>query len=270
MTPLDVNLQHLIEAIDTDLAGSDPLTKVGEAQQRARSLSDIGDQLIDHFVTQARSSGTPWSQIGEALGVSKQAAQQRWVPPVYERFTNRARHVVVLAQEQARSLRHGYIGTEHILLGILRESQGAASLVLADLAGSLDTVRDAVLAVIPAGTETPPQKIPFTPRAKEALGQSNAQAVEMGHNYVGTEHLLLGLLKVEEGIAAKTLRSLGIGYDEARVGVVNWISTYLQNNPDAAQRVAEALARAADAGLQLDVAGVEAAASGNEITPPSN
>jgi hypothetical protein len=270
MTPLDVNLQHLIEAIDADLPGSDPLTKVSEAQQRARSLSDIGDQLIDHFVTQARSSGTPWSQIGEALGVTKQAAQQRWVPPVYERFTNRARHVVVLAQEQARTLRHGYIGTEHLLLGILRESEGAAGLVLAELAGSLDTVRNALLGAIPVGTENPPQKIPFTPRAKEALGQSNAEAVAMGHNYVGTEHLLLGLLKVEDGIAAKTLRSLGIGYDEARTAVVSWISTYLQNNPAAAQRIAEALARAADAGLQLDVAGADPAAPAAETPPPSN
>jgi ATP-dependent Clp protease ATP-binding subunit ClpA len=92
----------------------------------------------------------------------------------------------------------------------------------------------------------------------------------MGHNYVGTEHLLLGLLKIEESIAARTLRDLGIGYDEARTGVVNWISTYLANNPDAAQRVAEALARAADAGLQLDVAGAEAALADDETPPPSN
>src|SRR5215475_8944317 len=152
MTPLNVNLQHLIDAVDTDLPDADPLTKVGEAQQRARSLTDIGDQLIDHFVTEARRSGTPWSQIGEALGVTKQAAQQRWVPPVFQLFTNKARHVVVLAQESARTLRHGYIGTEHLLLGMLDEGEGAAAEILAQLAGSTGNVRAAVLDAVPAGT----------------------------------------------------------------------------------------------------------------------
>ncbi len=257
MTPLNVNLQHLIEAIDADLPTGDPLTKVSEAQQRARSLTDIGDQMIDHFVTRARAAGTPWSQIGDALGVTKQAAQQRWVPPVYQRFTNRARHVVVLAQEQARGLRHGYIGTEHLLLGILDETEGAGARVLATLCGSTDAVRDTLLSTLRVGTEIPPQKIPFTPRGKEALGQANAQAVELGHNYVGTEHVLLGLLKVEGGVAATTLRGLGAGYAEVRAGVIDWIAQYIATNPAAAARVAAAKAKAESHGIQLDIAGTD-------------
>src|SRR5258706_12178857 len=99
MTPLDVNLRQLIEQLDADLTGADALAKVTEAQQRARSLTGIGDQLIDHFVSKAREGGTSWSQLGDALGVSKQAAQQRWVPGQtnFSRFTMRARHVVALA-----------------------------------------------------------------------------------------------------------------------------------------------------------------------------
>ncbi len=256
MTPLNVNLQHLIDAIDTDMPDGDALAKVGEAQQRARSLSDIGDQLIDHFVTAARTAGTPWSQIGDALGVSKQAAQQRWVPPLFQMFTDRARHVVVLAQERARGLRHDRIGTEHLLLGIV-DADGAATQVLAKLAGSADEVRAAVLAQVPAGTANPPSKIPFTQHAKEALGHTNAEATTLGHNYVGTEHLLLGLLKVDESTAARILRELGIDHDKARTGVLAWIASYIAENPAAAVRAAAAKARAAAAGLQLDIEGTE-------------
>lgn len=222
MTPLNVNLEHLIDAVDADLLHGDALAKVGEAQQRSRSLTDIGDQLVDHFVTQARAAGAPWSQIGDALGVSKQAAQQRWVPPVFQLFTNLARHVVVLAQERARGMRHDYIGTEHLLFGLLDEPAGAAAQVLQRLAGSTEAVRQALLAEVPAGTANPPAKIPFTPRGKEVLGHANAQATELGHNYVGTEHILLGLVTVSEGVAARVLGGLGIGYDQARAAVLEW------------------------------------------------
>jgi hypothetical protein len=255
MTPLDVNLQRLIEAIDADLPGGDALAKVSEAQQRARSLADIGDQLVDHFVTQARRYGTPWSQIGDALGVSKQAAQQRWVPPVFQLFTNRARHVVVLAQERARGLRHDYIGTEHLLLGLLDESEGAGAAVVGQLAGSVEAVREALLHAVPAGSANPPPRIPFTANGKAVLGYANAQATELGHNYVGTEHLLLALAKVEAGTAARVLRELGVDYDAARAKVIEWIAAYLAEHPDAARRVAAAKARAEANGVQLDVAG---------------
>jgi hypothetical protein len=215
MTPLNVNLQRLIEAIDTDLPTAAPVDKVSEAQQRARSLSDIGDQLIDHFVTRARSTGTPWAQIGDALGVTRQAAQQRWVPPVYQRFTNRARHVVVLAQEWARNLRHGYIGTEHLLLGVLDETDGLGAKILIELAGSAEAVRDPLVSGLRPDAAVPPAKIPFTRKGKEALDHANAEAIALGHDRVGTEHVLLGLLKIPDGTAAQVLLTLGIGHDEA-------------------------------------------------------
>jgi hypothetical protein len=220
MTPLNVNLQRLIEAIDTDLPTADPVAKVGEAQQRARSLSDIGDQLIDHFVTQARSTGTPWAQIGDALGVTRQAAQQRWVPPVYQRFTNRARHVVVLAQEWARSLRHGYIGTEHLLLGVLDEPDGLAAKVLIELAGSAEAVRDPLLAGLRPQASIPPTKIPFTQKGKEALGHANAEAKALGHDWVGTEHVLLGVQRIPDGTAAQVLLTLGITPEQTRAKII--------------------------------------------------
>jgi hypothetical protein len=258
MTPLNVNLQHLIDAVDVDLPDGDPLAKVGEAQQRARGLADIGDQLVDHFVTKARAAGTPWSQIGDALGVSKQAAQQRWVPPVFQLFTNRARHVIVLAQERARELRHDYIGSKHILLGILDESEGAGAQVLAALAGSTDAVRQAVLSATPAGDANPPAKIPFTQHGKDALGQANAAAVALGHNYVGTEHLLLGLVATPgDSPAAQVLSGLGIDAERAKGAVIEWTANFLAENPDAVRRVAEAKARAEASGIRLDIAGAD-------------
>src|SRR5262245_24232365 len=124
MTPVNVNLRELIEQLNADLQGADPLAKVSEAQQRARTLADVGDQLVDHFISTARAAGASWSQLGDALGVSKQAAQQRWTPSIFSRFTDRARHSIVIAQERARGLRHNYIGTEHLLLGLLGEPRG--------------------------------------------------------------------------------------------------------------------------------------------------
>src|SRR5689334_24094190 len=105
-----VDLQTLIEQLDTELSGADPLTKLGEAQARARNLNDIGDQLVDHYVAKARDGGASWSQIGDALGVSKQAAQQRRVGGQFERFTARARAVVVQAQETARAFKQQTVG----------------------------------------------------------------------------------------------------------------------------------------------------------------
>src|SRR5437899_7284960 len=104
MTPLTVKLQELIDQIEADLPDAAPVAKIGEARLRGRTLVDLGDQLVDHYVHAARAAGASWSQIGEALGVSKQAAQQRRADSQFERFTGRARHVVVLAEGHARTL----------------------------------------------------------------------------------------------------------------------------------------------------------------------
>jgi hypothetical protein len=226
MTPVNVNLQQLIQQIDNDLANGDALAKVSEAQQRARTLSDIGDQLIDHFISQARAVGTSWSQLGEALGVSKQAAQQRWTPAAFSRFTDRARQAIINAQEQARTLRHNYIGTEHVLLGVLDVEQGAAAQVVAELAGPLATVKQKIIESLEPGAEQPPAKITFVPVAKQMLAQTLEEAMGLGHNYIGTEHLLLALIQVPDGKAAQLLAGVGVTYDNARPKVIEWLSNH--------------------------------------------
>src|SRR5689334_13594593 len=151
MTPLNVRLKELIDQIETDLPDADPVAKIGEARLRSRTLVDLGDQLVDHYVHAARAEGASWSQIGDALGVTKQAAQQRRADGQFEQYTPRARHIVVLAQDRARTLRHAEIGTEHLLLGLLGEPDGIAAKILVTLAGSLDAVADAVHARLAPG-----------------------------------------------------------------------------------------------------------------------
>jgi ATP-dependent Clp protease ATP-binding subunit ClpA len=135
---------------------------------------------------------------------------------LFERFTDRARRVVVLAQEEARLLNHNYIGTEHILLGLIHEGQGVATLALESLGISPEALRAQVEERIGHGAEEPSGHLPFTPRAKKALELSLREALQLGHNYIGTEHLLLGLLRESEGVAAQVLVELGA--DRDRVG----------------------------------------------------
>ena len=124
---------------------------------------------------------------------------------MFERFTDRARRVVVLAQEEARLLNHNYIGTEHLLLGLIHEGEGLAAKALESLGVSLDQVRSQVEDMIGVGTATPQGHIPFTPRAKKVLELSLREALQLGHNYIGTEHILLGLVRENEGVAARIL-----------------------------------------------------------------
>ena len=135
---------------------------------------------------------------------------------MFERFTDRARRVVVLAQEEARMLNHNYIGTEHILLGLIHEGEGVASKALEQLGVSLDAVREQVQEIIGQGQQAPTGHIPFTPRAKKVLELSLREALQLGHNYIGTEHILLGLIHEGEGVASKALESLGISLEAVR------------------------------------------------------
>ena len=126
MSPLDISLADLIAHLDEELPDASALTRISEAQLRAQTLSDLGDQLVGHYIGKARQASASWSEIGDAIGVSKQAAQQRHTPAAFERFTDLNRHSIVLAQEAARTHKHDFIGTEHILLGLLRETRGLA------------------------------------------------------------------------------------------------------------------------------------------------
>ncbi|MDN5716050.1 MAG: ATP-dependent Clp protease ATP-binding subunit [Janibacter sp.] len=145
---------------------------------------------------------------------------------MFERFTDRARRVVVLAQEEARLLNHNYIGTEHILLGLIHEGEGVASKALESLGISLDAVREQVQDIIGPGQQAPSGHIPFTPRAKKVLELSLREALQLGHNYIGTEHILLGLIREGEGVATQVLVKLGADLGRVRQTVIQLISGY--------------------------------------------
>ncbi|GAA3447445.1 hypothetical protein Pve01_71600 [Planomonospora venezuelensis] len=140
--------------------------------------------------------------------------------PVFERFTDRARRVVVLAQEEARRLNHNYIGTEHILLGLVGEDDGVAARTLQAFDVSLAQVRQEVEETIGQGSHGPPGHIPFTPRAKAVLELSLREALNLRHNYIGTEHILLGLIREGEGLAARVLTGQGLELGAVRAQVI--------------------------------------------------
>ena len=145
---------------------------------------------------------------------------------MFERFTDRARRVVVLAQEEARMLNHNYIGTEHILLGLIHEGEGVAAKALESLGISLEAVRAQVEEIIGQGQQAPSGHIPFTPRAKKVLELSLREALQLGHNYIGTEHILLGLIREGEGVAAQVLVKLGADLNRVRQQVIQLLSGY--------------------------------------------
>ncbi|MCC9308483.1 hypothetical protein LN042_15540 [Kitasatospora sp. RB6PN24] len=215
MTPLHISLADLIARLDEELTDANDLARISEAQLRAQTLSDLGDQLIDHYVVKARQAGASWTQIGDAIGVTKQAAQQRHAPAAFQRFTNLNRHSIVLAQEAARTYKHDFIGTEHMLLGLLGEPQGLAYEVLVAKGESEQRVRDAIEeAMPPTGQKALRGHIAFRPESKEAIEQAHRAAADFGHDWVGTEHTLLGLIRTGEGLAARILRDLGFTSDE--------------------------------------------------------
>ncbi len=158
---------------------------------------------------------------------------------MFERFTDRARRVVVLAQEEARMLNHNYIGTEHILLGLIHEGEGVAAKALESLGISLEAVRSQVEEIIGQGQQAPSGHIPFTPRAKKVLELSLREALQLGHNYIGTEHILLGLIREGEGVAAQVLVKLGADLNRVRQQVIQLLSGYQGKEPATAGGPAE-------------------------------
>src|SRR5215216_394002 len=143
---------------------------------------------------------------------------------MFERFTERARQVVVLAQEEARTLKHNYIGTEHILLGLLREEEGLAARVLESLDITVEEVRAQVARIVGQGDEVTTGQIPFTPRAKKVLELALREALSLGHNYIGTEHILLGLVRENEGVAARILLDFDADAEKIRNEIIRMLS----------------------------------------------
>jgi ATP-dependent Clp protease ATP-binding subunit ClpA len=150
---------------------------------------------------------------------------------VFERFTDSARQVVVFAQEEARALRHAYIGTEHLLLGLLRVEQGTAAQTLNGLGVTLDGVRAATVEAVGRGQDAMSGQIPFTPRTKHTLELALREALSLGHDYIATEHLLLGLVRMDEGAGVQVLRDCGCGAEQVRTAVIDAMARARPNDP---------------------------------------
>jgi ATP-dependent Clp protease ATP-binding subunit ClpC len=169
---------------------------------------------------------------------------------MFERFTDRARRVVVLAQEEARMLNHNYVGTEHILLGLIHEGEGVAAKALESLGISLEAVRAQVEEIIGQGQQIPSEHIPFTPRAKKVMELSLREALQLGHDYIGTEHILLGLIREGDGVAAQVLIRLGADLNRVRQQVIAVL--YQSKEPRLARREADEGAPLPEVQARLD------------------
>jgi hypothetical protein len=219
-----VRLDDLIQAIKK--AHTDALEQLTDAVLAAESLGEISDHLIGHFVDQARRSGASWTDIGRSMGVTKQAAQKRFVPKDqndldpsqgFGRFTTRARNVIVGAQNEARSAENSGITPAHLILGLLSEPDALGPKAIIAQNVTLDAVRQAAKATLPPPVEHLPALIPFDAAAKKALELTFREALRLGHNYVGTEHILLALLEHEDGQGV--LSGLGIEKAEAETTI---------------------------------------------------
>ncbi len=204
-----VRLDDLIAAVAG--AHDRPLDRLSDAVLMAEHLGDVADSLIGHFVDQARRTGASWSEIGQSMGVTKQAAQKRFVgraesstPPLdpsqgFSRFTEHARAAIVGAQDEARAAGNDSIGITHLILALLADPDGTPAQILTSQGVSIDDVRRTASATLPAATATVPDRIPFEAHVKAALEQGFAEASRLGAEHVGPEHVLLAVLAVEDG-----------------------------------------------------------------------
>lgn len=151
---------------------------------------------------------------------------------MFERYTDRARRTISLAQDEARNLKHNYIGTEHLLLGLIAEGEGVAAEALQELGISLKLVRDELAKKVGEGSASTEGHIPFTPRAKKVLELSLREALQLGHNYIGTEHILLGIIREGSGIGAEILKDLGAELSDVRHAVIKILTTYSKGIPE--------------------------------------
>jgi len=229
------SLDELAATVVADAKSDDPLDQLAAAARARDELDDLSDVLLGRFVEQARAAGASWSQIGGALGVTKQAAQQRHTTDdsVARRllgrlssrhgcgFTPRARSSVAQAQSAAQRLCHNYIGTEHLLLGLFGEPEAVGARVLAGFGVTEPSIEAGVKEEIGVGSAAfVAVDLPLTPRARKVLQRTGREARALGHNYVGTEHILLALTDETEGLAARLLAARGVAHAEARDAIV--------------------------------------------------
>ncbi|MFF3395802.1 Clp protease N-terminal domain-containing protein [Streptomyces sp. NPDC002669] len=216
-----VRLDDLIEAIKK--VHTDALDQLADAVIAADHLGDVADHLIGHFVDQARRSGASWTEIGKSMGVTRQAAQKRFVAKDpgevsdldpsqgFSRFTPRARNVVMAAQNEAREAGNDEIRPEHLVLGLLSEPEGLAGVFIKAQGVTAEDIRRAAAEALPGPAAEVPDLIPYDAGARKALELTFREALRMGHNFIGTEHILLALLEQEDGEGVLT----GLGIDKA-------------------------------------------------------
>ena len=231
-----VSLDTLIRAIKS--VHTDALEQLTDAVLAAEHLGEVADHLIGHFVDQARRSGASWTDIGTSMGVTKQAAQKRFVPKAdaagidpnegFARFTPRARTAVVTAQREARDAENIEIGPEHLILGLLGDTESLAIAILGAQGVEPDQIRAAI--TLPPATGQTLDLVPFSGPAKKVLELTFREALRLGHNYVGTEHILLALLESEDGDGP--LHSLGVDKDRTCAKVVELLASITGMKPD--------------------------------------
>jgi ClpA/ClpB-like protein len=212
-------LGDLIDVIERLHPDGDPLKRLGDAMVLAQHLGELADHLIGHFVDRARHSGASWTEIGQNMGVTKQAAQKRFTSNApqqldisqFARFTDHARSATVAAQGEARSAGHANIEPGHLVLGLLHEPEAMAAKTMVTLGAPLDAVRTAVASKLGPPAENPPgDHVPFSGPSKKVLELTVREALRLGHNYVGTEHILLGLLALGDAPGLDALATLDI------------------------------------------------------------
>lgn len=216
-----VRLDDLIEAIKK--VHTDALEQLTDAVITAEHLDEVADHLIGHFVDQARRSGASWTDIGKSMGVTRQAAQKRFVPKTsgepsdldpnqgFSRYTTRARNAVMAAANEARAASNGEVRPEHLVLGLLHDPDSLAAKAILSQGVLLDTVRQAATEALPPAAEEVPELTPYDAGARKVLELTFREALRLGHNYIGTEHILLALLEHEDGAGLLT----GLGIDKA-------------------------------------------------------
>ena len=233
-----IRLDDLIEGIKL-AQPDDVLRQLSEAVVVAGHMSEVADHLIGHFVDQARRSGASWTDIGQSMGVTKQAAQKRFVskpgdPAMdpnagFARFTPRARTVVMASMEEARRAGNPEIQPEHLVLGLLAEPEGLAAHAIVAKGVALDAVRRVATAALPPAADEVPALIPYTAAARKSLELTFREALRLGHNYIGTEHLLLALLEQEDG--SGVLSGLGLNKDDLERDIAAQLGQFMPSNP---------------------------------------
>jgi hypothetical protein len=220
-----VTLDELISEVIGRRPDGTSLDHLADASTVARHLDELADHLVGHFVDQARRSGASWTMIGQSMGVTKQAAQKRFVAgeSSLDRFTDRANVVVLKAQLEARSRGHHEVTSLHLVLGLLAEWNGFAGRAIEAAGTTRDAVAGAVEAALPPSTEPINHHVPFSAGLKKVHELVVRESLRLGHSYVGTEHILLGLLEAEEEPGAQILSELGV----TKAGAEAWLRNAL-------------------------------------------